>query len=99
MNSIIKDFFLNANKLQRIGCFLRLWRGNLEVQAAGRISSQAEKGGDEGCAVASKDPSPRSLFPFSGHHGMNSGLVPLFNPPFIYSPFPPQELRKEEAAI
>lgn len=66
---------------------------------AGLISSQAEKDGDEGCAVASKDPSPRSLFPFSGHHGMNGGLVPLFNPPFMYSPIFPQEQRKEEAAV
>lgn len=81
------------------GLFSHLRRGNLEVQAAGPASSQAEKDGDEGCAVASNDPSLRSLFPFSGHHGMNGGLVPLFNPPFIYSPFSPQEQRKEGAAV
>lgn len=52
-------------------------------------SSQAEKDNDKGRAVASNDPSLRSLFPFSGHHGMNGSLVPLSNLPFIYSPFPP----------
>lgn len=88
-----------CQQIVKDGLFSHWWRGNLEVQAAGPASRQAEKDGDEGCVVASNDPSLRSLFPFSGHHGMNGGLVPLFIPPFIYSPFFPQEQRKEEAAV
>ena len=81
------------------GLFSHVWRENLEVQVAGLTSSQAKKDSEEGCAVASRAPSLRSLFPFGGHHGMNGGSAPLFNPPFIYSPFFPQEQRKGEAAV
>lgn len=42
-------------------------------------------------------PALRSLSPFSGCHGMNGGLIPLCNLPFIDSPPPTlPDLRSKE---
>lgn len=48
-------------------------------------------------AAALNTPSLRSLSPFSGCHGMNGGLIPLCNLPFIDSPPPTlPDLRSKE---